>query len=487
MARTSALLQATCVIGCLSLLGTPARGGDAPDTAILYQGQLVQSGAAVDGACDFIFSLWDAPTGGTNLGPVLQVNSWPVIGGVFTTTLDFGIAAFTGEARWLQVAVRCPAGSGPFFTLAPRQRLAGAPYTLLALNQSTLAAADGDPSPAVVVDDEGSVGIGTDTPTSTLTVNGTIESLSGGVVFPDGSMLTSADSVLSQIIAGAGLIGGGGGPSAQIEVSFAGSGVEGTVARSDHWHSMLAAADGGPADALAIDADGTVNIPGPVGIGPFATNPIEQLRVRGDAIVGAGSTFHDGDSEFLRLDGRSLSWFLAVQNESTTGNSAFFIGKDSIEDGIFNIESDGDIGIGTTAPSARLHVIGDILATGTCNCSSDARFKTNITAIDNALDRVRRLRGVFYDWRTEAYPDHHFSPARQVGVIGQEVADVLPEAAILLDDGTYSVAYGRLAAVNIEATKELLQLVEQQQDLIASLAARLELLETQIASVEHDQ
>jgi hypothetical protein len=53
-----------------------------------------------------------------------------VSNGLFAVRLDFGSGIFTGEARWLQTAVRCPAGSGTYTTLAPRQMLAPVPYAM---------------------------------------------------------------------------------------------------------------------------------------------------------------------------------------------------------------------------------------------------------------------------------------------------------------------------------------------------------------------
>jgi hypothetical protein len=108
-------------------------------TAFTYQGQLQQSGAPANGACDFQFSLWDVrgngapPTGGTQIGSTQTSTAVTVSNGVFTLPLDFGAAPFTSaNDRWLQILVRCPGGSGAYQTLAPRQPLTPAPFALFA-------------------------------------------------------------------------------------------------------------------------------------------------------------------------------------------------------------------------------------------------------------------------------------------------------------------------------------------------------------------
>ena len=98
-------------------------------TAFTYQGQLKSGGNPVNGNCDLQFSLWDAVTDGTQIGTTQTKTNVSVSNGLFTTSLDFG-SAFTGDARWLAIAVRCPAGSGSYTTLSPRQALTAAPYAL---------------------------------------------------------------------------------------------------------------------------------------------------------------------------------------------------------------------------------------------------------------------------------------------------------------------------------------------------------------------
>lgn len=120
----------------LAPLGTAA---SAPlSTGFTYQGQLMQSGSPVNGTCDFRFSLWDAASLGTQIGSTQTILGVTVSNGLFTVQLDFGASAFSGDARWLEIAARYPAGSGSYTTLTPRQPLTAAPYALYALSNWSL-------------------------------------------------------------------------------------------------------------------------------------------------------------------------------------------------------------------------------------------------------------------------------------------------------------------------------------------------------------
>jgi hypothetical protein len=103
------------------------------------------------------------------------------------------------------------------------------------------------------------------------------------------------------------------------------------------------------------------------------------------------------------------------------------------------------VGIGTTVPTQALHVIGNILASGTVTANSDFKLKTNIQTIPNALQKTIQLRGVEYD-RVDM-SEH------QIGVIAQEVEKVIPEV-VIDNNGIKSVAYGNLVGLLIEAIKE---------------------------------
>ena len=101
-------------------------------TAFTYQGQLKSEGQPYTGTCDFQFGLYNVLTGGTSLGDPIVLTEIPLTEGFFTVQLDFGAYAFTGEARYLDISVRCPTGTGDYTQLQPRQQLTAAPYALYA-------------------------------------------------------------------------------------------------------------------------------------------------------------------------------------------------------------------------------------------------------------------------------------------------------------------------------------------------------------------
>jgi len=124
------------------------------------------------------------------------------------------------------------------------------------------------------------------------------------------------------------------------------------------------------------------------------------------------------------------------------------------------INYNGHVGIGTTNnPAQRLHVQGNILASGTIT-PSDARFKRNVQTISSPLSIVNQLRGVSYEFRTNEFPDREFNEGRQFGVIAQEVERVLPELIFDAGDGYKAVNYIGLIPVLLQAIQELSAEVE---------------------------
>ena len=121
------------------------------------------------------------------------------------------------------------------------------------------------------------------------------------------------------------------------------------------------------------------------------------------------------------------------------------------------IDSSGNLLVGTKSGSDKVTVNGDGSATN-FNTTSDATLKTNVETLTGSLDAVKAMRGVSFDWIENGNPE--------IGVIAQEVEEVLPELVNTNDEGIKSVKYGNIVAVLIEAIKE-------QQEQIDELKAQL--------------
>jgi len=115
------------------------------------------------------------------------------------------------------------------------------------------------------------------------------------------------------------------------------------------------------------------------------------------------------------------------------------------------ITDTGYVGIGTVSPGYKLHVNGDIYATGNITGYSDKRAKSDIQKIENALDKIDKLNGYTFTMNDKRY----------TGVIAQEVLPVLPEAVTGSEETHYAVAYGNMMGLIIEAIKELKKKIEQ--------------------------
>ena len=128
-------MRRTLVMSAWALLGlsVSARAQLPAGTSFTYQGRLEDAGSPATGSYDFEFRLFAAAGGGTQVGVTVARPGVAVAAGLFTAELDFGDGVFTGDALWLEVAVRL-AGSGAFTTLSPRQRATGAPYAIHALS-----------------------------------------------------------------------------------------------------------------------------------------------------------------------------------------------------------------------------------------------------------------------------------------------------------------------------------------------------------------
>lgn len=115
--------------------------------------------------------------------------------------------------------------------------------------------------------------------------------------------------------------------------------------------------------------------------------------------------------------------------------------------GAVNVVSLGTLGYVCTTAAG-------LLSAGGASCSSsDARLKKNIVNItsSSALDAVDSMRGVYFDWINQK----EYGSAHQIGMIAQEVEQVIPEVVSTHSDGMKAIAYDKLVPLLLEAIKEL--------------------------------
>ncbi len=504
------------VVKLLAGAGVAAMGGAAfaqtPVTsAFTYQAQLKSAGVPVDGTADLQFRLFDAVTLGNQVGTTQTVLNADVVDGLFTTQLNFGAGALNGQARWLEIGVRSPAGAGGYTTLSPRQPLTIAPYAQYAVtaeNGGVLTVDNGLPGvmwtrspnntdifvnnalagigfsspvarlhvraplgfpaetsrfedvlgrsqlrlatpesagraelqawngqtnvagPLIFNVAGGNVGIGTNAPASRLDVAGSLEcdsfklNANGAAL---GNILTS-DATGVAVWApphwttngthigylGAGNVGiGTTSPNANFRLqTTGGAGVwRGAIAGTGTTNAFVAgelsgvATVGGHNAALSAWADLSINpVGGNVGIG--TTTPVSKLDVAGTlttdnlSVLAANNTAATVESNsvagtWLNLRNSSAGgryWkMISTGSGNGEGPGKLLIGNSAaagtLETNAMTIESDGDIGIGTAAPAAKLDVVGTArVQVLTITGGSDVAEPFNINS-DEATER----------------------------------------------------------------------------------------------------
>lgn len=135
--------------------------------------------------------------------------------------------------------------------------------------------------------------------------------------------------------------------------------------------------------------------------------------------------------------------------------------------GTLTVTVDGFEGIGGTQGTWSISVLqeklslsreGDLVVTGDISafCCSDKELKDNVVLIPNALEKISKISGYSFDWNSNARKTGH-----DVGVLAQELREVLPEVVVKRSDGYLAVDYERIVPLLIEGIKELQQRIEE--------------------------
>jgi hypothetical protein len=154
----------------------------------------------------------------------------------------------------------------------------------------------------------------------------------------------------------------------------------------------------------------------------------------------------------------TYSLISGLSNAGSDRRVALFSGSSTIvtEQG-FVVDETGSVGIRVNESnlplSYALDVSGSIRASGTVLQGSDERLKKDITPVDDALSKVDHLEGVYFKWKSDDKED--------IGVIAQDIKEVLPEVVSEDNNGYLNVNYSGIVPVLIEAIKELKDRVEE--------------------------
>ena len=178
-------------------------------------------------------------------------------------------------------------------------------------------------------------------------------------------------------------------------------------------------------------------------VGINDSTPAFELDVNGSVATNNAIMFNSNtDGAFGHRSNNNATDYALIQ--SSTGKTTI-----NCKTGSGNIEFKHGDGI----VKQEFDSSGNVIIQGNLFSYSDARIKTNVETIPNALDKVVSLRGVTYNMIKDVEIDPENAP-KHIGVIAQEIESVIPEA-VKEENGIKTVAYGNIVGLLIEAIKDL--------------------------------
>ncbi|MFM2289839.1 MAG: hypothetical protein RL684_2982, partial [Pseudomonadota bacterium] len=335
------MMKSALLAACL-LISLPAAHAAPQETLFTYQGSLRANGAPANGAYNFTFHLYDAETGGSPLTLPVTIPNLTVSNGSFTVDLDFP-GQFTGQQRWIEVTV-----DGQ--TLSPRQPVNAVPVAQFALN----AAVAGPTGPAGPQGPAGATGPAGPQGLTGATGPAGPQGLTGatGPAGPQG--LTGATGPAGpQGLTGATGPAGPEGPQGPIGATGpAGSAnIAGTIHRLVKFTSATSGGDSQVFDNGTSVGVGTAT---PLNGAKLDVNGV--LAVQGVGVITQGGNDVSANVRVLRNTSPSLNDGLYLGYGGSGGPIRFFSNQGTTE--YVRIDTNGDVGIGTPSPWAKLTVAG---------------------------------------------------------------------------------------------------------------------------------
>ena len=287
----------------------------AQTTAFNFQGRLNDGANPANGNFELQFALFDSLAGGTQIGTSVIRPNVPVINGVFSAQLDFGAAAFSGAARFVEIGVRPAGTTNPFTILSPRQQVLSSPYSIKAKNADQLGGVDA--SQYVTTSTVGNSFIKNDTAQQTANLNISGNGFFGGNV----GIGTAAPATKLQVqSSGYGITQTSGGVTIGSFISTAGGGSGWFGTRTNHPLNFFTN-DGQPQLTLTTGGNFGIGMAVPTAKLEIANVSTGQTGVyaespSGRAIWGKSSGSRSVYGESVTLEGVfGVSTFSAVSSE----------------------------------------------------------------------------------------------------------------------------------------------------------------------------
>jgi Chaperone of endosialidase len=444
-----------------ALLGQFGPAAAQTDTTFTYQGHLAAGGVPASGPHNIDVGLWDAASGGSQIGSLQSFPAHPVAEGGFTLELDFGADAFDNTNRWLEITVNA-------ITLSPRQPVTRAPYAIQ--------------TRGIFVDIAGNVGMGTDAPTAPLHIAGTQPTLT----LHDTDSTGAAQEGFFSLVDSAGVETAWLGFVEDTNLYFRNN-IGDIVLRSGNVPFMFSGNGRVGLGTLSprnmLTVDGNFDVQGDAlyansnGVGVGTTDLVGAFTAPGQP---------GGNGSAGMVIESNANFPLYVRSFNGTNGGAFWVTSGGsawmkvlrVRDWTISQSpnNDDDLGFsyGTTSDVCRIDRV-----TGRYILLSDASEKKNIEPMAGVLSRIAQLNPVRYHYNRQEDDE-----PKGYGFIAQDIQKQFPELVEGYGDELLGLAYSDFGTLAIKAVQEQQVIIKAQQAEIDVQQTEIETLTSRMEQLE---